>query len=171
MSYITIHDGYDVSYLNTLVENRATKQWNLDHWVYLVKEFKREYPGYKIFQLGSKTSRPIKGVHHNLISKTTITEAFDIISNSRLHIDGDSGLMHAATKMNVPCITLWGPTPMDFYGYRQNVNIKSSVCSHACYGLKEDWNNKCPIGYDSPKCMDAITPEQILLEIKKVLLF
>jgi ADP-heptose:LPS heptosyltransferase len=166
--YITVHDGFDV-YNASIVSGRATKTWKWEHWNSLVKMLKKKYPDYKIIQLGSKTSREIDGVDSCLINKTSISECFDILSKSALHIDGDSGLVHGATRMEVPCIVLWGPTPVDFYGYSQNINLKSSVCKEACYGVKDNWNDKCPIGYMSPKCMDEISPEQVFQAAESIL--
>lgn len=167
--YITIHDGFDI-HNRSIVSGRATKQWKWDHWNKLVRLIKWHYPDYKVIQLGtSHTAREIDGIDESLIDKTTITEAFDILSKSSLHIDGDSGLIHAANRMQVPSIVLWGPTPLDFYSYKENINLKSNVCSQACYGVKENWNDKCVIGYSSPKCMDEIHPHQVLESVKEIL--
>lgn len=166
--YITIHDGFDI-HNQSIISGRATKTWKWEHWNNLVKELKKIYPDYKIIQLGAKTAREIDGVDSCLINKTSITECFDILSKSSLHIDGDSGLSHAATRMQVPSVVLWGPTPVDFYSYKQNINLKSLVCSQACYGVKDNWNDKCPIGYQSPKCMDEISPNQVLQSIEGIL--
>lgn len=168
-NYITVHDGFDV-HNRSIVSGRATKQWDWDAWNILLKSIKKTYPRLKIIQLGaSATARPLYGVDECLIDKTTISEAFDIIRHSRLHVDGDSGLVHAATRMQVPCVVIWGPTPSDFYGYTQNVNLRSNICSQACYGIKKNWNDKCPIGYNTPKCMDATTPDMALKKIQEIL--
>jgi ADP-heptose:LPS heptosyltransferase len=167
-SYITIHDGFDV-HNSSIVSGRATKTWKWEYWNTLVKELKRIYPEYEIIQLGSSTARPIDGVDKCLVNETTIVEAFDIISHSILHIDGDSGLSHAAARMNIPCIVLWGPTPNEFYGYLSNINLRSTkTCSGSCYGVKENWNDKCVLGYNSPKCMDDIAPELVIKAVKEI---
>lgn len=164
--YITIHDGYDVSYTPT---GRNTKTWYLPHWKKLVQSIRELYPALEIIQLGSTTSRPIEGVTTNLINKTTLTQAFDILAGSKLHIDGDSGLVHAAARMQVPSVVLWGPTPQYFYGYPENKNLRANVCREACYGMNSDWYEKCPLGYLTPKCMDEISPERVLELVKKLL--
>lgn len=161
--YITIHDGIDSS---QNISGRATKQWKWSHWNTLIKHIKLTYPEYKIIQLGSKSSREIDGIDESLIGETTLTEAFHLLSMSKLHIDGDSGLVHAASRMQVPCVVLWGPTPIEYYGYPQNINLKSSVCSKACYGLQPNWNDKCVLGFSSPKCMDEILPEQVMKAVE-----
>jgi glycosyl transferase family 9 (putative heptosyltransferase) len=166
--HITIHDGYDIS--NWIdISGRSTKQWKLEHWSELVGFIKKEYPAYKIIQLGSKTGRGIDGVDECLLNKTTLTEAFDYLRHSALHIDGDSGLVHAATAMGTKCVVLFGPTPHYFYGYPKNVNITSGHCPDACYWMKDDWMGKCPIGYSSPLCMDTILPEQVFNRVKEIL--
>ena len=162
---ITIHDGYDV-HNKYMVSGRATKQWKWEHWNKLVKDIKFKYPEHKIIQLGAVTGRPIDGVDDCLLNKTTIVEALNILSQSSLHIDGDSGLVHAATRFGIPSIVMWGPTPMHFYAYPQNINLTSNVCNDACYGVKENWMDKCPINYTTPKCMDEILPEHVLERIQ-----
>lgn len=160
---ITIHDGFDNQHVNS-VSGRATKTWKYSHWIKLVKMIKAQFPRFDIVQIGSQTSRPIDGVDQDLICKTSLAQAFEIISASSLHIDGDSGLAHAATRMQVPTIVMWGPTPSHFYGYSQNSNIQTDSCV-PCYGAKINWNDKCPLKYPSPICMDSITPEMVMNEV------
>ena len=157
---ITLHDGYDTTNWSD-ISGRATKQWKWEHWNRLVQMLKKEFPHLQICQLGAKTGREIDGVDYQLINKTTITEAFDILKRSMLHIDGDSGLVHAATSLKVPCVVMFGPTPDYFYGYPENTNLRANTCADACYWLTDNWMTKCPIGHSGPKCMDEITPEQV----------
>lgn len=157
---ITVHDGYDIA--TPLISERHTKTWDIVHWSDTLEWFTKVLPEYEIIQLGSKTSRPIPGVKHNLLNKTTLTEAFDILKTSSLHIDGDSGMVHAATRMGVPCIVLWGPTPEYFYGYPQNINLRSNRCFGSCYGMETDWNNRCVLGHKKPICMDSILPFDVV---------
>lgn len=166
-NYITIHDGYDSQ---VPVSGRSTKTWKWNHWNELIQKIRKQYPMMNIIQLGSTTSRPIDGVDQCLINATTIEGAFTYLSQSKLHIDGDSGLVHAATKLGTPCVVMWGPTPHLFYGYGQNHNIRnSSLCSGGCYGLKPNWNDKCPLVYDTPKCMDSIEVDEVFEAVKKAL--
>lgn len=164
--YITIHDGYEVE---SGVNGRATKTWDWHHWFELVQRLRKKYPGYEIIQLGSRTSRAIDGVTECLINRTSILEAFDVLSESSLHIDGDSGLVHAATTMQVPCVVMFGPTPAHFYGYPENKNLTSNFCPDACYWTKLNWLSKCPIELSTPRCMDEITVDQVFQSIECLL--
>jgi ADP-heptose:LPS heptosyltransferase len=155
-NYITIHDGFDLNNSHA-VSDRATKTWRLEGWNELVRLIRHSYPEMGIIQVGSKTSRIISGTTKSLVNQTTLPEVFDTISRAKIHIDADSGLVHAATTMGVPCVTMFGPTPDSFYGHKQNVNISSrESCSGGCFHLTENWMDKCPLGYKSPKCMDDI---------------
>ncbi len=166
-NYITIHDGYDANYR---VSGRATKQWEWSSWNRLVAMIHASYPQYQIIQLGAGTSRAIDGVDENLIGKTTITQAFDKLAASRLHIDTDSGLVHAAATAAVPCVTMFGPTPASFYGHPENLNVTNDKsCSGGCFHLQRNWMDKCPVGYQTPRCMDDITPDQVMLAVGELL--
>lgn len=165
--YITIHDGFDVNQVS-IVSGRATKTWNIDQWRQLVHLIKEELPEYEVIQLGSVTSRVIQEVDKCLVNRTTLIQSFEILSESSLHIDGDSGLVHAATRMGIPCVVMWGPTPKDFYGYIQNHNIDSPIC-RPCYGVKDNWNDRCPRGFIEPLCMDEIKAVAVMDKVRKAL--
>lgn len=158
---ITVHDGVETAAAGRILE-RSTKQWMIESWELLIDHLRDLFPRHSFVQLGAKHAREIPGTHENLAGKTTIIEAIDYLTESCLHIDGDSGLVHAATALGIPCIVMFGPTPDYFYGYPQNVNIRATTCSEACYWLNENWISQCPIGYDSPKCMDDIPYTHVL---------
>lgn len=154
--YITVHDGFDQ---NSKFSGRATKTWDLNHWNELVSMINNMWPGYEIIQLGGGKSRPIAGVK-NLIGKTSIVETMKLLSNSLLHIDGDSGLVHLAWRYGVKSIVLFGPTNKDFFGYSENINIGPNECGN-CWWLEKNWLQQCPATYDTPRCMDSIRPNHI----------
>jgi len=166
-NYITIHDGFDLNN-HDQVNGRCTKQWAWQHWNDLVKRLRAAYPEYEVIQLGARTSRPIDGAK-DMLNKTTFTEAFDIISRSRLHIDTDSGLVHAAHAMSVPSVVIWGPSPKGFYGHPENANLFSTAsCTGGCFHLpvrgnwQTGWMDRCPVGYLTPRCMDDVSPAAVM---------
>ncbi len=166
-NYITIHDGYDVANYSQ-IKGSSTKQWPLRYWAELISKIKTAYPNIKVIQLGSKTGRPIPFVDEQMLNKTTITDAFDILSKSTLHIDGDSGLVHAATALCVPCVVMFGPTPDYFFGYSQNTNLRSkATCKNACFWVNDDWMSECAIGERMPPCMEEITPHEVFQAVMK----
>jgi len=46
----------------------------------------------------------------NLAGKTTLHEAIHLISQCRLFISNDSGLMHVAGALNIPTVAIFGST-------------------------------------------------------------
>lgn len=154
--FITVHDGFDGN--NTDVKGRSMKNWNMHDWATLVRELKTY--NVEVVQLGAANSRKIDGANRTHLG-ADIKESFKVLRNSSLHIDGDSGLVHAAKIFGTPCVVMFGPTNADFFGYDTNINIKPNFCGN-CWWLKLDWMANCPIGYEYPKCMDSITPRMVL---------
>lgn len=163
-NYLTIHDGYE-AYLPSL--SRATKTWRMDHWMTLVAKLKERW-GVKIVQLGAKNSRPIRGVDVQLVNRTTLPEAIAILGGSLAHVDGDSGLTHAAAALGIPTVSMFGPTPLAFFGYAQHATLASDDCKE-CFWLTETWLNKCPRGFEGAPCMDSIKPGTVLKAVDGLL--
>ena len=59
--------------------------------------------------------------------KTTIAKLLEIISTSSLVIGGDTGPTHLAWALNIPSITLFGPTPgyRNMFESRKNLKLES----------------------------------------------
>lgn len=174
--YITVHDGVDVTQTN--IPYRATKCWSLKEWGRLTKGIKYHYPNVMIVQLGGPTSRPIPGVDINFAGKLRLEQSIGVLKSSLCHIDGDSGLIHAATAMDVPCAVLFGPTPSEFFGYPQNYNFSPTKCKEddvtdekfaGCWWSTSDyWLRQCARG-GAPTCMDSIHPGRVLEAIREEL--
>lgn len=158
--YITIHDGYDVT--QSTVEYRATKSWGLDKWRILVGKVKARFPWINIVQLGSAKSRRIPGVDYDLTGSLSIRQSLNVLASSALHIDGDSGLVHAAWAFGVKSVVMFGPTPQEFFGYDENRNIGPSRCG-GCWWLTNTWMDQCPL-YASAECMDSVSAFKVAEE-------
>jgi ADP-heptose:LPS heptosyltransferase len=159
-SYITVHDGFDTN--NKNVKNfRSMKNWGMDAWTILITDFKKKYPEVRVMQLGGPTSRIIPGVDSCNVGKMTFEQSMFCLAGSLCHIDGDSGLVHAAKVFGVPSVVMFGPTNAKFFGYAENRNISSPFCGN-CWWLHPDWMANCPVGFSEPRCMDSITPKMVL---------
>lgn len=162
--FITVHDGVDATQRGIA---RPTKTWHLKHWAKFVAAFKERHPDTAVVQIGGPVSRPIPGVDHQLTGRTTPPEAFKILSRSKLHVDGESGLVHAARAMGVMSVVMYGPTPASFFGYAGNAEVHGTFGCEGCWWLKDDWLERCPRGFDGPKCMDSISVEAVLEAVGK----
>ena len=157
--FITLQRG--VNPFSGVVE--APKMWPLSNYDELVILLKKRYPKIKIVQLGESSDRcaRIKGIDVNLVGKTTWEDIKILLKNALYHIDGECGMVHLREALNGgPSVVLFGPTPKEFFGYSDNINISTSACSHWCAALTSNWQKKCVLG--TAKCMSSIKPEFVI---------
>jgi len=97
----------------------------------------------------------------NLSGKTSVAEMFAVLEMCDVVIAGDSGILHAANALGVPCVGLFGPVDPDLRvrGFPRcttvsgNANAKCSPCN--------DWQIKrCDI--EHPPCLEMIDREEVL---------
>lgn len=150
--YITVHNGSD--------EARGSKCWATKNWVALTKILKDK--GYAVIQLGRKGDDIIEGAI-NMVAKLTIKESTAIIKYAQFHIDTECGLVHIANAVKTRCIVLFGPTPLHFFAYKDNINIETPFHCKGCWWTSGFWFRECPrISFLSDTCMDYITPEIVM---------
>ena len=164
--YITVHDGFDPIMNHT--GGRATKTWDMKSWKKLVSMIRAEFEVFKILQVGGPRSRAIPGVDRNFANSIDFIRSAQLIEDARLHIDGESGLVHAAHVMGTPSVVMFGPTPVEFFGYPDNYNIAPRTCG-GCWWLTKTWMEKCPLNYETPECMDSIQPEEVMEVVRNAL--
>lgn len=155
---ITLHDGFDTR--QPVPSGEATKQWPIKYWQQLVALIRERYPHVRTVQLGGSKSRAIPGVEHNLIERTTLTQAAWLIKDAALHIDTDSGLAHLARMLHTRAIVLFGPTNAAYFGHDENENLSATRCGD-CWWSTPTWLGKCPRGLPIPECMTSIKPEAV----------
>lgn len=139
------------------------KVWPKECYEGFIQLFKEKYPDIIIVQLGDRSAQKLNGA-----DKYILGEDFELVkhvlNNSILHIDCEGGLTHMATQLGTKCAVLFGPTPVEYYGYEQNINIVSQKCN-SCMGLILDWYVKCIKGNEKPECMYSISPQIVLEKI------
>jgi ADP-heptose:LPS heptosyltransferase len=105
----------------------------------------------------------IEGADFNLIGKTNFLESAAILAHAALHIDGESGLVHLRHMLGKrKSVVLFGPTPVAYFSYPENVNMISENC-HDCMWMIDEWNEFCSRGRNAvPECLKSITPNCVL---------
>ena len=91
----------------------------------------------------------------NLAGSTTLPETIHLLSQCRLVLSNDSGLMHVAAALNVPTVAIFGSTNPETTspsGERTILVRKETECSPC---LKK----VCPTDF---RCMTRITPEDVV---------
>ena len=97
----------------------------------------------------------------DLCGKTTLAQALALISRCRVFVTNDSGLMHAASALEVPLVAIFGSTDPGRTGplsRNSRVVIKSLSCAPC---LK----TQCPT---KRECMEAISVEEVFREVKEL---
>jgi hypothetical protein len=163
-SYITIHNGFDPNFVITA--QTATKCYPA--FASVVSRIKSKLPKLPIVQLGTRTSQPIDGVDLDLVDKLSIQEAAGVLKHSRFHIDIESGLVHLARCFGVRSCVLFGPTPADYFGYPDNVNLRPAECG-GCWWINQTWMDQCPRGLSEAICMTGHDPERVAAAIIEAL--
>jgi hypothetical protein len=157
--YLTIHNGFDAEFHSIPgASHRSTKAY--PHFESVLEALRARRPDLFIVQVGSQTSRPIAGIDLQLINKTNLAEVAAIIDGSLLHIDSETGLVHLAACVGTVSCVIFGPTPVAYFGYHDNINISPPTCG-GCWWSTRDWMINCPRGFKEPICLSETSPETV----------
>ena len=149
--YITINYGWGGTVLQA-------KVWPKKYNEELIKQIHKKFPDIIIVQVGGDGFPKLNGADIYAFGLNLDIVKF-ILKNSMIHIDCEGGLVHLATQLGTRCIVLFGPTPIKFYGYPENINIQAGSC-HNCYWLVDNFY-ECYRGLKEPECMYSISPELV----------
>ena len=139
----------------------------------IIDALKKQYPEYKIVQLGSKTLSNFRNIDLNLVGKTSLEQLLALLSASRIHIDSEGGMVHLRHALNrKTSVVVHGPTSISTKGYSENINVRSKICNCNCceWLMGKNWQSFC-IKTNSaiPACMQDISSEMIIKKVKDVL--
>ncbi|HZI31549.1 MAG TPA: glycosyltransferase family 9 protein [Candidatus Binatia bacterium] len=99
----------------------------------------------------------------SLVNQLTLEESCAVIAASRLFVGIDSGLLHVAASLRVPCVGIFGPTSPQFRLPPEDVKncavsrIQCQGCHHRVPRIH--WEKNCP--YDIA-CMKGIPVQEVL---------
>jgi lipopolysaccharide heptosyltransferase II len=145
-----------------------TKSWPLTHLIKLCEELSRR----EIRVIVTGTSQDTQdaavllnslknGKIINACGKTTVNQLACLIKKCNVYVSADSAPLHIASSVNTPSVALFGPTDPSRHivPSKECVVIKKDLECSPCY------KPKCK----TKKCMEAITVEEVLAAIEKLL--
>lgn len=163
-AYVTVHNGFDANFV--IAGTRATKCY--PHFAEVVAGLKAARPDLLVVQMGTTTSEPIPGVDLDLIGRTTLREVAALLGGARLHLDNEGGLVHLAACLGRRSLVVFGPTPSDFFGYPDNINMDPLRCG-GCWWIDELWMDRCPRGMAQPECVYSQPPQRLVSRVLEAL--
>ena len=154
--YVTIHNGFDTGF--PISGRRATKCY--PHFGAVVAQLKAALPHLTFVQVGVGTSEPIPECDRSLVEKTNLDEVAALLRGALLHMDNEGGLVHLARCLGTRSVVVFGPTPSDYFGYPDNINVDPSFCGN-CWWLARTWMDSCVQGYGEARCMTDQDPRVV----------
>ncbi|MBA4407450.1 hypothetical protein C0389_09260 [bacterium] len=147
-----------------------SKRWPLEYFIQLGNELIKT--GYKSVVFGGKTdaelcrkiSDNIPG-SFNLQNDDNLLQTATDMKKCEVILTNDSGLMHTASAVGVPLISIFGSTVREFGFFpadKQNLILENKSLS--CRPCSHIGKSSCPKKHF--KCMKEITPEYVLNQLQ-----
>ncbi len=131
------------------------KQWPIEYWAALAGRLQKEH-GMTVIQTGADVHAGSQGVPASRIpgvldwtGRLTVTEMLALMTQARLFVGVDSGLLHLACAAGTPAVGLFGPTspecilPPRTPAKGVKVALDCIGCHHHPEGLRH-WRTGCP---------------------------
>jgi ADP-heptose:LPS heptosyltransferase len=124
--------------------------------------------GAKVLLLGSKeemgVAQNIDAPAENLVGKLTLKQLVSVLSKCDLHISGDTGPMHLAAALKIPCVAIFTTKdhkPLRWAPWRTRHIIlrKPTLCTKKCV----------PGECGDDLCAREITPDEVVAAAKSLL--
>ena len=158
--YVTVHHGFDLNYLparTRKTDYSLDEEYFDEQWQRIVSLIRKE--GVEVIQLGIVEEEKIEGVTHCLNGLTTLEETGLLIKHGLCHIDTEGGLVHLANAVHGRCVVLFGPTPAEFFGYPENINLEPSGCK-ACWFVTQDLAHRVSAAYERAGMHEGALPDR-----------
>lgn len=150
-------------------EYGIAKRWPTTHFAKVAQIKKNE--GWEIWILGGPKDKTIaqeiqthsNNICLNLVGKTTLQEAIELLSLTTTVVTNDSGLMHIAAALNRPIVAIYGSSSSNFTPPLTNkakiltLNLPCSPC----------FKRKCPLKH--MKCLNDLQPKLVLRAINELI--
>lgn len=150
------------------------KEWQFDKYIELVKRILQGFDVNIIFmgsknELGKieKVTKTLQTDRLILQDKAfSICEAAALLKKCTLLICNDSGIMHVASAINIPIVSIWGPTTPERWGYLEKENF-FAVRKNNCIPCRE--YKRIPPNCKKQKCLKEISVDEVFNVCERIL--
>jgi heptosyltransferase-2 len=143
-------------------EYGPAKRWPAQHFAELARRLRER--GWEIWLFGS--ARDAQAAHEirqavgegcvDLSARTTLAEAIDLLSLTRVVVTNDSGLMHVAAALGRPVVAVYGSSDP---GFTPPLSQRATVVSLGL-SCSPCFRRDCPLGHT--RCLRDLGPERVL---------
>jgi heptosyltransferase-2 len=147
-------------------EYGPAKRWPAAHFAALAGRLRDA--GLAVWLLGSANDAPVAaeiqalapGAASNLVGRTSLAEAVDLIASAAAVVSNDSGLMHVAAALDRPLVALYGSSspeatpPLSDGAVILSENLVCSPC----------FARQCPLGHFN--CLNNLAPGRVFEAVR-----
>lgn len=143
------------------------KRWPLEHWAELIRSNK----DFRFILLGGPEDGFLSDLEKidasrvvNLAGRLSLEESAAVIAQSMALVSNDTGLMHVAEQMGIPCLALMGPAP---FGFPSRPQTKIFELNLPCRPCSKHGQGPC-VNPEFHKCLKGISPESVARALHQV---
>lgn len=149
--------------------HRPAKRWPPEFFAEVALTFLQQ--GWAVWLLGSKDEvltgeaimRITDGQCLDLTGRTTLEDSIDLLSQAKVVVSSDSGLMHVAAAVNCAVVALYGATPAEF---------APPLCQHrrilASGASCKPCRAKITCTLPGHPCMRALVPDMVVRAVTEL---
>ncbi|MCX5656822.1 MAG: lipopolysaccharide heptosyltransferase II [Candidatus Omnitrophica bacterium] len=149
-----------------------SKMWIPEHYAQVADKLSER--GIKVIIIGGPGDKKIcqkviENMHRpyiNMVANNNISQAASFLRRCSLFISPDTGLVHIASAVGVPVISLFGRKQPGLSPRRWGPSGKKDAVLHKDVGCSICLANNCKIGF---ACIKAITPDEVLEAAEKII--
>jgi ADP-heptose:LPS heptosyltransferase len=148
------------------------KDWGQENWRLLLARLNAEYPQYGLALIGARedtavaeyAAREWNGPKVNLCGCLTPRETAAVLEHADVFLGPDSGPMHLAASVGVPCVIAFSAAGLPGVWYPAGQQHHIVYHQTSCHGCKLE---TCMV--EARRCLTSITVEEMAAAANKVL--
>jgi len=150
-------------------EYGPAKRWPVRHFAALADALVER--GLDVWLLGSPKDMAIAAeivaaARHplvNLVGRTSLEDAVDLLADARVAVSNDSGLMHIAAAVGTPVVALFGSSSPD---YTPPLSANARIVHHPV-PCSPCFERECPLKHFA--CLEQLLPPVVIAEVDAAL--